>query len=124
MIPVIPLFGWIVGLLGSVVTSVGSFLVTRLAFDTAVRYTLVTGFLVASTALFLALTISIKTAVLAARVAMPNSLGAATFFLPGSIAQLFSLIVTVRVSAMVYSWTVSTMAAYLPANPRQGLMRL
>ena len=116
-----PVWGWLVGLLGAVVSSVATFLVGRVAFDLAVRYALITGFLVASAGLFLALTLAVKTMVLGARVAMPGTLGVATFFLPGSSGQLFGLVVTVRVSSSIYRWTVATMGSYLPHNPRTGL---
>lgn len=120
--PVIaPLWAWIVGLLGSVVSSVATWLIGRMAFEKAINYALITGFLVAAAALFVAVTLSIKAAILGARVAMPGSLGIATFFLPASVSQIFAFIVTARVSASVYRWTVNTMAAYLPHNPRTGL---
>lgn len=120
--PVIaPLWGWLVGLLGSLVSSVATFFVGRMAFERAINYALITGFLVAAAALFLAVTLSIKAAILGARVSMPGTLGMATFFLPASISQIFAFIVTARVSASVYRWTVNTMAAYLPHNPRTGL---
>jgi len=120
--PVIaPLWAWIVGLLGSVVSSVATWLIGRMAFEKAINYALITGFLVAAAALFVAVTLSIKAAILGARVSMPGSLGIATFFLPASISQIFAFIVTARVSASVYRWTVNTMAAYLPHNPRTGL---
>jgi len=120
--PVIaPLWAWLVGLLGSLVSSVATFLVGRMAFERAIHYALITGFLVAAAALFLGVTVAIKAAILGARVAMPASLGMATFFLPASISQVLAFIVTARVSHAVYRWTVNTMAAYLPGNPRQGL---
>lgn len=120
--PVIaPLWAWIVGLLGSVVSSVATWLIGRMAFEKAINYALITGFLVAAAALFVAVTLSIKAAILGARVSMPGSLGIATFFLPASISQIFAFIVTARVSSSVYRWTVNTMAAYLPHNPRTGL---
>jgi len=120
--PVIaPLWAWLVGLLGSLVSSVATFLVGRMAFERAINYALITGFLVAAAALFLGVTVSIKVAILTARVSMPSSLGMATFFLPASISQILAFIVTARVSHAVYRWTVNTMAAYLPGNPRQGL---
>lgn len=116
-----PLWAWLVGLLGSLVTTVATWLIGRVAFDRAMHYALVTAFVVAVAALFLALTVSVKALILGARVAMPNSLAIATFFLPGSIAQIIASIVTARVSVGVYRWTVATMAAYLPITPR-GMM--
>jgi len=122
--PALAIFPWIVSLLGAVVSSVATWFIGRVVFERAIHYALITGFLIASAALFVALVVAVKTLILGARVAMPQTLGLATFFLPPSISQIFATIVTVRVSASVYRWTVSTMAAYLPANPSQGLMRL
>jgi len=120
--PVIaPVWAWLVGLLGSLVSSVATFFVGRMAFERAINYALITGFLVAAAALFLGVTVAIKAAILGARVAMPGSLGMATFFLPASISQVLAFLVTARVSHAVYRWTVNTMAAFLPGNPRQGL---
>lgn len=116
-----PLWAWLVGLLGALFSTVATWLIGRFAFDRAVTYALITAFLVASSALFLAVTVAIKGALLAARISMPNSLGMATFFLPASISQILAFIVTARVSASVYRWTVSTMSAYVPHNPRTGL---
>lgn len=121
--PVIaPLWAWLVGLLGSLVTSVATWFVGRVAFEKAMQYALVTAFVVASAALFLTLTVSVKALVLGARVAMPQSLGLATFFLPASTAQIFAAIVTVRVGASIYRWTVATMSAYLPITPRSMML--
>lgn len=121
--PVIaPLWAWLVGLLGSLVTSVATWFVGRVAFEKAMQYALITAFIVASAALFLTLTISVKALILGARVAMPNSLGMATFFLPASVAQVFAAIVTVRVGASIYRWTIATMTAYLPITPRHMML--
>lgn len=118
---VAPLWAWLVGLFGSLFTSFATWLMGRFAFERAVTYALVSAFLVAAAALFLALTLTVKALVLGARVSMPQTLGMATFFLPSSIAQILSAIVTVRVSMSLYRWTVNTMAAYIPHNPRTGL---
>ncbi len=121
--PVIaPLWAWLVGLLGSLVTSIATFLVGRVAFEKAMQYALVTAFVVASAALFVTLTVSVKALILGARVTMPHSLGIATFFLPPSIGQIFATIVTVRVAASIYRWTVATMSAYLPITPKHMLL--
>jgi len=116
-----PLWAWLVGLLGTLFSTFATWLVGRFAFERAVTYALVSAFLVAAAAVFLTLTLTVKAVIIGARVAMPQSLGLATFFLPASIAQIFSAIVTVRVSMSLYRWTVNTMAAYIPHNPRAGL---
>lgn len=118
---VAPLWSWLVGLLGTLFTSVATWLMGRFAFERAISYALITAFLVAAAALFVTVTLAIKGALLAARVAMPATLGMATFFLPASIAQILAFVVTARVSFALYRWTVATMAAYAPHNPRTGL---
>jgi hypothetical protein len=117
-----PLWAWIVGLLGSVVSTAASFFITRVAFDKAINYALITGFIVAASGLFLALVLTTKTVIFGARIAMPASLGAATYFLPPSLPVMVSAITTFRVSAAIYRWTVQTMSAYLPHDPKHGLL--
>lgn len=120
--PVIgPLWAWLVGLLGSLVSSLATWFIGRMAVDRAFHYALVTAFLFTCATLFLALTVTVKAAVIGARVAMPDTLGMATFFLPPSTPVMFSTIVTVRVSVALYNWTVTTLAAYLPAWDRMGM---
>ena len=116
------LWGWLVSLFASSITALATWFMGRFAFETALRYTLITGFIGVAAALFLALTLSVKAAIFGARVAMPASLGMVTYFLPASISQIFAFIVTLRVSAALYRWTVSVMSAYLPSNPRHGLL--
>jgi hypothetical protein len=94
---------------------------TRMAVDKALHYALVTGFLVTVAGLFLALTLSVKAMILAARVAMPSSLGLCTYFLPSDAPLMVSTIVTMRVSVSVYRWTVETLGAYLPRWDRMGM---
>lgn len=118
-----PLWAWLVGLLGSVVSSMTTWLVAKLAYEKAVHYAMITAFLIAAFSLLLALTLSVKALVLGARIAMPASLGQATYFLPSSLPVIFSTIVTARVSVAVYRWTVATMRAYVPSigNFGQGM---
>lgn len=117
-----PIWAWIVGLLGSVVTSVATWAIGRMAFEKAMHLALVSGFVAAVAVLFLALTLSLKALILGARVAMPNSLGMLTYFLPPSIGQIMATIVTARVSIGIYRWTVATMSAYLPITPRSMML--
>lgn len=113
---------WLVQALGWVVTTVATFFIEHVAYQVAVRYALVTAFLVASAALLVGLTLSMKALIFAARVAMPGSLGLVTYFLPSSLPTMFSFIVTFRLSVFIYRWTVATMASYLPSNPKHGLL--
>lgn len=109
-------FAWLVGLFGTTFTAFCTWLMTRLIYEKAVQYALITAFLVAAAALTITISLSIKAAVLAAQVAMPSTLGMATYFLPSNINQIFGLIVTIRVSTALYRWTIATMAAYTPTK--------
>lgn len=125
--PILPaaiagIFPWLVGLLGSLVSSIATFLIGRVAVERAFQIALVSAFLVASAGLFVTLALGVKALLLGARVAMPGSLGQATYFLPASINLIFATIVTIRVGASVYRWTVATMAAYLPGNSTRHMM--
>ena len=123
-LPLVGFFPWLVGLFASAVGSLFTWLVTRFAFEKAIQSALITGFIVAATALFLGVTLSIKTLIFSARIFMPNSLGLATFFLPSNINTVFAIIFTARVSRSLYNWTVSVMSAYLPSNPGASGMYL
>lgn len=122
-LPVVAFFPWLIGLLASVTTSAFTWFVSRMVFEKAVQYALITAFLVAAAALTVTVSLSIKAAIFAARVAMPNSLGMATYFLPGNINTVFAIIFTMRVSMALYRWTVATMSYYLPSKTGAGLLR-
>ena len=62
------------------------------------------------------MSLTIKALIIGAQIAMPSSLGMATYFLPHNINQVLGLIVTIRVSHALYRWTVATMAQYTPAK--------
>lgn len=122
-LPVVAFIPWLVGLLGSATTAAFTWFVSRMVFEKAVEYALITAFLIAATALTVSVSLAIKSAIFGARIFMPSSLGIATYFLPSNINIVFSIIVTIRVSRALYRWTVSTMAAYLPSKNGAGLMR-
>ena len=116
-LPLIGLWPWLVGLVTSAFTSFATFLIGRMVYEKAVHYALVTAFVVAAGALTVGLAASLKAAIFAVQIGMPNSLGAATYFLPSNINIIFGMIITIRVSNFLYRWTMSTMAAYVPNNP-------
>lgn len=121
-LPAIGFFGWLIGLVTSSFTSFATWLIGRMAYEKAVQYALITAFLVAAATAMVTLSLAVKAAIFGLQVAMPNSLGLATYFLPSNINQIFAYIVTLRTSRFIYRWTVSTMSAYLPHDPKHGLM--
>jgi len=110
------IFAWLVGLFGTTFTAFCTWLITRLVYEKAVQYALITAFLVAAAALTLTISMTITAAIFGAQIFMPNSLGMAPYFLPSNINQIFGLIVTIRVSFALYRWTVTTMRYYIPPS--------
>lgn len=100
------LFAWLVGLVGSAASAAFTWFATHTAYKMALHYARVTAFILVAGGLFLALSLAIKTAILAARITMPDSLGQATYFLPSNINTIFALVVTLRVSAALYQWSI------------------
>jgi len=125
-LPLLPIAGglwaWFVGLFTSTFSAFTAWMIGKIAYEKAVQIALVTAFLVAAAALTVGVSLSIKALIIGARVAMPNSLGMATYFLPSNVNTVLSIIVTMRVSAALYRWTVATMGAYVPGNPNTGLV--
>lgn len=113
---------WLVTLLGAVVGRTFTLLFGVLSFALAQRIALVTGYILASAALFLAVSAAIKTAVLAVRVVMPPILVQATYFLPPSINSFVASIVVIRLTYFVWRWTTSNLAAYADVPNRKLLM--
>lgn len=114
------LFAWLVGLFGSAIGGFATWLMQRFVYEKAIHYALVTAFLVAAAGMFLAVTLSVKAAVIAVQVGMPNSLAIVTYFLPGNLGQIIALLVTARLALNIYTWTTRVMAAYLPGAPGYG----
>lgn len=121
MLPAVPFFAWFASLFGTTITTVFTWLTTKFVYERAVQIMLVSAFIVAATGLFLGVTLTVKAAVLAARVTMPPILAQATFFLPANLNQVIATIVTIRVARVVHRWTVGVMMAYLPQSPNTGL---
>lgn len=115
------IFAWLVGLFGSAIGSFATWLMQRMVYEKAIRYALITAFLVTASGLFLGVSLTIKATVLALQYSMPPSLALVTFFLPSNINQVLAAIVTVRVARSLYALTVNTIRAYLPGNPNYGL---
>jgi len=121
-LPLLGFFPWLVGLFGSSLGAIMTWLMARVVYEKALFLTTVTAFIIASGSLFVTLALGIKAAIFAARVAMPSSIGLATYFLPSNINSIMAIIVTLRVSIAIYRWTVKVMASYLPLPSNYGCM--
>lgn len=114
------LFAWLVGLFGSAIGGFATWLMQRFVYEKAIHYALITAFLGSAAAMFVAVTLAVKAAVIAIQISMPNSLAIVTYFLPGNLGQIIALLVTSRIALNIYTWTVRVMAAYLPGAPGYG----
>lgn len=113
-----PLAAWLVSLFGTVLSSFMTWFMARFAYETALRITLTTAFLVTAAAMAAALSLTIKTAVMSAQVDLPPIFAGAVMFLPPNLNKVMAIIITIRISKLLYQWTVSGLSAYLPNNPR------
>lgn len=59
--------------------------------------------------LFMGVVILVKSTVMAVRVAFPPILVASTYFLPSNLPVILATIVSVRVSIVVYRWTLANL---------------
>lgn len=125
-LPLIPIAGgiwaWFIGLFTSTFSAFATWMIGKMAYEKAIQWVFVSAFLVAAASLTVGLSLAIKALIISARISMPSSLGMATYFLPSNVNTVFSIIVTLRVSAALYRWTVATMGAYVPGNPNTGLV--
>lgn len=113
-----PFAAWLVSLFGTVLSSFMTWFMARFAYETALRITLTTAFLVTAAAMATALSLTIKTAVMSAQVSLPPFIAGAVMFLPPNLNKVMAIIITIRISKLLYQWTVSGLSAYLPNNPR------
>lgn len=107
------LFAWFLGLVGSTASAVFTWVVARQTTSIALHYARVTAFVITAGALFLSVSLAIKAAIFAARVAMPSTLGMASYFLPSNINTVLAIFVVVRVSAALYAWTLRNIKIYV-----------
>jgi len=114
MLPAIGFFPWILGLVVSAFSTMASWFASRFLYEKALQYSLVTAFLVTASFLTVGVSLAVKAMVIGAQVLLPPVLAQVTYFLPTNINQIFALIVTARLSLVIYRWTVSTFAAYVP----------
>lgn len=121
-LPAIGFFAWLLGLVTTAFTTFATWMIGRMVYEKAVHYALVTAFVVAASAMTLTISLTVKVAIIAAQINLPSPLNQVTYFLPHNINQIFAIIVTLRVSMTLYRWTVSVLAAYVPSNPKHGLL--
>lgn len=114
-----PLVGgvlWGIGaLLGATVTKIYDFFFRFFAEKWAYRVTIGTAFVLAASAVTVAMSVAIKALVWAARVSMPSSLGAFTYFLPSNINQIIAVYVSVRLVYFIWQWTLKNMERWFSA---------
>lgn len=109
-----PLAAWLVSLFGTVLSSFMSWLMARFAYETALRITLTTAFLVTAAATATALSLTIKTAVMSAQVGLPPIFAGAVMFLPPNLNKVMAIIITIRIAKYLHKWTLDAMRAYIP----------
>lgn len=108
-LPIVPV---LVGALGAMVTKAFELFFTVFAFKLARNLAVATAAIALAGGLTVGMILGLKVAVIAARFAMPNSLGAATFFLPSNLYIIIPLIVTVRLSHFLWQWSMKNLTKY------------
>lgn len=115
-----PLVGgllWGIGsLIGLLATRIYDFFFRFLAEKWAYRAVIGTAFVVAVGGLTVAMATAVKAIVVAARVMMPSSLGASTYFLPSNINIIIGAYVSARLIVYVYEWTLKNMERWFMAG--------
>ena len=115
-----PLVGgvlWGIGaILGAFASKIFDFFFKFVAVKTAWRMTIGTAFVLAASAVTVATAVIIKGIVLAAQIAMPQSLGASTYFLPNNINIILGIYVSVRLAVFVWQWTLRNMERFMTAG--------
>lgn len=103
---------WITAVLGAAVSRMLGFAMVFVSYMMAKRIAIVTGYLLASAALFLGMSGAIKAVVLGLRVSMPPMMAAVTYFLPSNINSFIAALVTVRLTHFIWKWTQSNLSVY------------
>lgn len=108
----LPLAPLITGALGAIVTKVFDFLYQFFAYKIARNLAVGAAAVTVAAGLTLAIAQTIKIAILGARVLMPASMSAFTYFLPSNINQIIAVIVTVKVSHFTWQWSMKNLSRY------------
>lgn len=75
----------------------------------AYRAVVGTAFVVAVGGITVAMAGAVKALVIGARIAMPSSLGASTYFLPSNINIIIGAFISARLVVYIYEWTLKNM---------------
>lgn len=115
-----PLIGgalWAIGsVMGAFLVKLYDFLFKFIAEKWAYRTVFGTAFILAVAGLTVVMAGTVKAIVIGARVGMPGSLGAATYFLPSNINLIIAAYVSARVVVYVYKWTTANIERWFMAG--------
>ena len=115
-----PLVGGLLWGLGSLIgmfaTRLYDFFFRFMAEKWAYRALIGTAFVVAVGGITVTMAIAVKALVVAARVAMPSSLGASTYFLPSNINFIIGTYISARLVVYTYEWTLKNMERWFMAG--------
>ncbi len=100
------LFAWFVGLIGLTATKAFTWFLAFFTYRTAVGLARAVAFILVAASMLVALSLGMKAAILGVQQTMPQSLGQFTYFLPANLNQIFAVVVTLRISAFLYQWTL------------------
>lgn len=78
----------------------------------AFRLLLGSALVLSSVAVTVAMSLAVKALIFGARVGMPNSLGASTYFLPSNINQIIGIYFTARVVYFIWGWTLKNIERF------------
>lgn len=116
-VPIIAFFPWLIGVFSSILTTLFTWFITQFAARRAVRFALVTTFLIAAGAMTVTVAVAIKAMIMQIQISMPGGLGEATYFLPSNINQVIAIYFTMRVSFYLYNWMTFVISAYVEGLP-------
>lgn len=111
------LFAWLLGLVISAFKAFTVWMMGHMLYQRTFKIALTTAFLVTISGFAVAVSLSIKMAILAIQYNMPQHMAMVTFFLPDNINTIMSVIFTSRVSLALYRWSVKFFTYYLPNPP-------
>lgn len=115
-----PLVGgvlWAIGsIMGAFLVQLYDFFFKFMAEKWAYRTIFGTAFIVAVGGLTVAMAGAVKAIVVAARIGMPGSLGASTYFLPSNINVIIAAYITTRLLVYVYKWTTANIERWFLAG--------
>jgi hypothetical protein len=111
-----PLVGgllWGIGYVAArLVTVLFDFLVGFYGRTWAFRMLVGSALVLSSVAVTVAMSLAVKALIFGARVGMPSSLGASTYFLPSNLNQIIGIYFTARVIYFIWSWTLSNIKLF------------